>query len=164
MCCLMKLPDDSFHAWFIRLCYTSLYFWRICVYDSMFHAILFSMLHFRLGMKWLKSYNTLHRYFIYLLIKYAVSIFSEKQIFRALLYLEDSCFEFWDRVADIRWLQHFHWFPSVPAGEFVYTDEARHKYFFLIPFYLQAVQIRSANGVKLLEEWRGVLSSTPPYK
>jgi hypothetical protein len=35
---------------------------------------------------------------------------------------------------------------------------------FLIPFYLQAVQIHSANGVKLLEAWRGVLSSTPPYK
>jgi hypothetical protein len=34
----------------------------------------------------------------------------------------------------------------------------------LIPFYMQAVQIHSANGVKLLEEWRGVLSSTPPYK
>jgi hypothetical protein len=29
---------------------------------------------------------------------------------------------------------------------------------------LQAVQIHSANGVKLLEARRGVLSSTPPYK
>jgi riboflavin transporter FmnP len=36
--------------------------------------------------------------------------------------------------------------------------------FFLIPLYLQAVQIHLANGVKLLEAWRGVLSSTPPYK
>jgi hypothetical protein len=36
--------------------------------------------------------------------------------------------------------------------------------FLLIPFNLQAVQIHSANGVKLLEAWRGVLSSTPPYK
>jgi hypothetical protein len=36
--------------------------------------------------------------------------------------------------------------------------------FFLIPFYLQAVQIHLANGVKLLEPRRGVLSSTPPYK
>jgi hypothetical protein len=30
-------------------------------------------------------------------------------------------------------------------------------FFFLIPFYLQAVQIHSANGVKLLEAWRGEL-------
>jgi hypothetical protein len=30
--------------------------------------------------------------------------------------------------------------------------------------YLQAVQIHSENGVKLLEARRGVLSSTPPYK
>jgi hypothetical protein len=37
-------------------------------------------------------------------------------------------------------------------------------FFFLIPFYLQAVQIHLANGVKLLEAWRGVLNSTPPYK
>jgi hypothetical protein len=29
---------------------------------------------------------------------------------------------------------------------------------------LQALQIHSANGFKLLEAWRGVLSSTPPYK
>jgi hypothetical protein len=36
--------------------------------------------------------------------------------------------------------------------------------FFKIPFYLQAVQIHSANSIKLLEAWRGVLSSTPPYK
>jgi hypothetical protein len=35
---------------------------------------------------------------------------------------------------------------------------------FVNDFYLQAVQIHSANGVKLLEAWRGVLSSTPPYK
>jgi hypothetical protein len=35
---------------------------------------------------------------------------------------------------------------------------------FLIPFYLQDVQIHSANGVKLLEAWRGMLSNTPPYK
>jgi hypothetical protein len=34
----------------------------------------------------------------------------------------------------------------------------------LISFYIQAVQIHSANGVKLLEARRGVLSSTPPYK
>jgi hypothetical protein len=34
----------------------------------------------------------------------------------------------------------------------------------LIPFYLQAVHIHSANGVKLLEARKGVLSSTPPYK
>jgi hypothetical protein len=39
-----------------------------------------------------------------------------------------------------------------------------HLAIFLIPFYLQAVQIHSANDVKLLEAWRGVLSSTPPYK
>jgi hypothetical protein len=39
-----------------------------------------------------------------------------------------------------------------------------HFFFVWIPFYLQAVQIHSANGVKLLEAWRGVLSSTPPYK
>jgi hypothetical protein len=38
------------------------------------------------------------------------------------------------------------------------------KDFFQSPFSLQAVQIHSANGVKLLEAWRGVLSSTPPYK
>jgi hypothetical protein len=31
-------------------------------------------------------------------------------------------------------------------------------------FFLQAVQIHSANGVKLLQAGRGVLSSTPPYK
>jgi hypothetical protein len=37
-------------------------------------------------------------------------------------------------------------------------------FFLWIPFNLQAVQIHSANGVKLLEAWRGVLSSTPPYK
>jgi hypothetical protein len=36
--------------------------------------------------------------------------------------------------------------------------------FFLIPFYLLAVQIHLANVVKLLEEWRGVLNSTPQYK
>jgi hypothetical protein len=38
--------------------------------------------------------------------------------------------------------------------------------FFLIPFYLQAVQIHLANVVKLLllQTWRGVLSSTLPYK
>jgi hypothetical protein len=38
--------------------------------------------------------------------------------------------------------------------------------YFLIPFYLQAVQIHLANVVKLLllQAWRGVLSSTPPYK
>jgi hypothetical protein len=39
-----------------------------------------------------------------------------------------------------------------------------YAFFVWIPFYLQAVQIHSANGVKLLEAWRGVLSSTPPYK
>jgi hypothetical protein len=35
-------------------------------------------------------------------------------------------------------------------------------FFFLvwIPFYLQAVQIHSANGVKLLEAWRGVPRDT----
>jgi hypothetical protein len=38
------------------------------------------------------------------------------------------------------------------------------KQFFLIPFYLQAVQIHLANVVKLLQAWRGVLSSTPQYK
>jgi hypothetical protein len=44
------------------------------------------------------------------------------------------------------------------------TKMGGYRYFFLwIPFYLQAVQIHSANGVKLLEAWRGVLSSTPPY-
>jgi hypothetical protein len=37
-------------------------------------------------------------------------------------------------------------------------------FFVWIPFYLQAVQIHSANGVKLLEAWRGVLNSTPPYQ
>jgi hypothetical protein len=37
-------------------------------------------------------------------------------------------------------------------------------FFLWIPFYLQAVQIHSANRVKLLEAWRGVLSSTPSYK
>jgi hypothetical protein len=37
-------------------------------------------------------------------------------------------------------------------------------FFFVNPIYLQAVQIHSANGVKLLEAWRGVLSGTPPYK
>jgi hypothetical protein len=36
-------------------------------------------------------------------------------------------------------------------------------FFVWIPFYLQAVQIRLAK-VKLLQAWRGVLSSTPPYK
>jgi hypothetical protein len=36
--------------------------------------------------------------------------------------------------------------------------------FVWILFHLQAVQIHSANGVKLLKAWRGVLSSTPPYK
>jgi hypothetical protein len=39
-----------------------------------------------------------------------------------------------------------------------------HIFFVWIPFYLKAVQIHSANGVKLLEARRGVLSNTPPYK
>jgi hypothetical protein len=38
------------------------------------------------------------------------------------------------------------------------------RFFLWIPFYLQAVQIHSANGVKFLEAWRGVPSSTPPYR
>jgi hypothetical protein len=47
----------------------------------------------------------------------------------------------------------------------VFTDSliGIHKFFLWIPFYLQIVQIHSANGVKLLEAWR-VLSSTPRYK
>jgi hypothetical protein len=36
--------------------------------------------------------------------------------------------------------------------------------FVWIPFYLQSLQIHSANGVKLLEAWRGVPSNTPPYQ
>jgi hypothetical protein len=48
-------------------------------------------------------------------------------------------------------------------GYLEHTDACRPE-FFLIPFYLQAVQIHLANGVKLLEAWREVLSSTPPYK
>jgi hypothetical protein len=53
----------------------------------------------------------------------------------------------------------------VPRTTMISTRRKVSDFFFLwIPFYLQAVQIHSANGVKLLEAWRGVLSSTPPYK
>jgi hypothetical protein len=60
---------------------------------------------------------------------------------------------------------HIH-FSSNPFCYIPYQSHPNALRFFLvsIPFYLQAVQIHSANGVKLLEAWRGVLSSTPPYK
>jgi hypothetical protein len=54
---------------------------------------------------------------------------------------------------------------TVILKPFSNCNTSKHNLFFLlIPIYLQAVQIHSANGVKLLETWRGVLSSTPPYK
>jgi hypothetical protein len=46
--------------------------------------------------------------------------------------------------------------PSIIRKTYIFEFD---KEFFLIPFYLQAVQIHSANGVKLLEAWRGVLKS-----
>jgi hypothetical protein len=49
-------------------------------------------------------------------------------------------------------------------GNCVVERETELKYFFLITIYLQDVKIQSANGAKLLETRRGVLSSTLPYK
>jgi hypothetical protein len=51
-----------------------------------------------------------------------------------------------------------------PHENVLWWDLWNIKFFVWIPFYLQAVQIHSANGVKLLEAWRGVPSSTPPYQ
>jgi hypothetical protein len=84
-------------------------------------------------------------------------------------FMDSDHYIIFDHKCKASWTWRFKMFVLNPTDGlcrvwFTYPPLLRFFFFVWIPFYLQAVQIHSANGVKLLEAWRGVPSSTPPYQ